>query len=146
MMTMDAVERIAPTGKVWQTGLLAVVVAAVLNLIVYVIASALGVTFNITPPEMPAPPFALAVIFATAVGVLLGTLLFWQMPRFSKKPVTTWRMVAIIALVLSLIQPLILLTGAMGPAASISTVIVLEIMHLIAGGVAIYLLTTRARA
>jgi hypothetical protein len=143
---MNAVEQIAPTGKVWQTGLLAVVVAAVLNLIVYLVAAALNVPFNITPPGMPAPPFAMAVIFATAIGILLGTLLFQVMPRFSKKPVSTWRMVAIIALVLSFAQPLLLMTGAMGPAAPISTVVVLELMHLIAGVVTIYLLTTRAQA
>jgi uncharacterized membrane protein len=88
----------------------------------------------------------MAVIFATAIGILLGTLLFQVMPRFSKKPVSTWRMVAIIALVLSFAQPLLLMTGAMGPAAPISTVVVLELMHLIAGVVTIYLLTTRAQA
>jgi lysylphosphatidylglycerol synthetase-like protein (DUF2156 family) len=141
-------ERLAPAGRIWQTGLLAAAVAAVINLVIYFIAQAAGVNFNFMPPEMPAPPFAMAVIFATFVGVLLGTLVFSLMPRFSQRPVSTFRIVAIVALVLSFAQPFLLTTGMMptaGPV-GIGTVLVLELMHLVAGAAAIYFLTTRGRA
>ncbi|MBC8098794.1 MAG: hypothetical protein H7Y11_05085 [Armatimonadetes bacterium] len=140
-------EQIAAPGKVWQIGLLAAAIASVGNLIVYAIASALGVTFNITPPNIPAPPFAMAVVFATVFGVLAGTLLFTLMPRFSQRPVTTWRIIAIVVLVLSLAQPLLLLGTFMTPEpAAIGTVLALELMHIVAGVVTIVLLTSRARA
>jgi hypothetical protein len=139
-------EQLAAPGKIWITGLIAAVVATIGNLILYFITNALGVSFNIAPPGVPAPPFAIAVISATFIGVLLGTLVFSLMPRFTKRPITNFRTVAIIALVLSFIQPLFLLTGAMGPAPSIATILVLEVMHIVAGVSAIYFLTTRARA
>lgn len=140
-------ESIAALGRVWQTGLLAASAASAANLVIYFITSALGVSFDFMPEGMPAPPFFMAVIFATFVGVLAGTLLFSLMPRFSRRPVSTFRTVAIIALVLSFAQPLMLLTGILpGPSVGINTVLVLEIMHVVAGVIAIWLLTTRARA
>lgn len=149
MSTQTApIEQIAPAGKVWQTGLLAVIIASVANLIVYAVAAALGVEFNVAPPDVPAPPFALAVVFATAFGILAGTFVFTLMPRFTQRPISTFRIVAIVALVLSFAQPLLPYMGAMPTAGEVtlSTVLVLEIMHVIAGVAAIYLLTTRARA
>lgn len=144
----SASEQIAAPSKVWQTGLIAVAVAAVLNLIVYFVANALGISFNITPPSMPAPPFPFLVTFATVVGVLLGTLVFQLLPRVTRRPISTFRIVAIVALVLSFAQPLLLTTGAMQLSEPVqtSTILVLEIMHLVAGVAAIYFLTTRARA
>ncbi|MDX1990775.1 MAG: DUF6069 family protein [bacterium] len=141
-------ERIAAPAKVWQTGLLAAVIASVANVVVYLIASALGIEFNITPPDVPAPPFVLVVIFATTIGILLGTFVFTLMPRFSQRPISTFRIVAIVALVLSFAQPFMLTTGMIPTSepVAISTVLTLEVMHVIAGAVVIYLLTTRARA
>lgn len=144
----SSTEQIAAPGKVWQTGLIAAAVAAVLNLIVYFIASAAGVPFNLTPAGMPAPPFPFLVVFATFVGVLLGTLVFQLLPRVTRRPISTFRIVAIVALVLSFAQPLLLTTGALPLSEPVqtSTILVLEIMHLVAGVSAIYFLTTRARA
>lgn len=139
-------ETLAPAGRVWTTGLIAGVVAGIANLIVYFIASAFGVPFNIAPPDMPAPPFALMVVIVSILFILIGTFILTLMPRFSKRPISTWRTVAIVALVLSLGQPLMLLGGFMGPPPPISTVITLGIMHVIAGIIAIYFLTTRTRA
>jgi hypothetical protein len=70
------------------------------------------------------------------------------MPRFSQWPISTFRIVAIIALVLSFAQPLLLTSGMMPTAApvGIGTILVLELMHIVAGVAAIYLLTTRGRA
>ncbi|MCS7071926.1 MAG: DUF6069 family protein [Anaerolinea sp.] len=141
-------EQLAPAGRVWRVGAIAAAIAAVVNVIIWLIASVLGVPFNISPPQLPPIPFAIPVVLATVVGVLAGTLVLTLMPRFSQRPITTFRTVAIIALVLSFAQPLLLLTGAMptsGPV-GIETIIVLEIMHVAAGAVAIYFLTTRTRA
>ncbi len=141
-------ERLTPSGHIWQTGLLAGAIASVGNLILYAIASALGVSFNFLPADIPAPPFALAVVAATMVGAVLGTLLLTLMPRFTPRPLTRWRQIAIIALVLSFFQPLLLTSGVMPTPAPVelATIVVLEIMHVLAGVTIIYLLTTRARA
>jgi hypothetical protein len=144
------VEKLAPAGRIWQTGLLAGGVAAIGNLIVYFIAQALGVNFNfITPPAgTTAPPFALAVVMASLIGVLLATLVFWLMPRLTQRPITIYRIVAVVALVLSFAQPFSLNMGMIpgaGPV-GIETIIALNLMHLVAGVSAIYFLTTRARA
>jgi hypothetical protein len=139
-------ETLAPAGRIWTTGLIAGVVAGIANLVIYFIASALGVPFNIAPPDVPAPPFALMVVIVSILFILIGTFVLTLMPRFSKRPISTWRTVAIVALVLSLGQPLLLLTGMMGPPPPISTVISLGIMHIVAGVIAIYFLTTRTHA
>jgi hypothetical protein len=141
-------EQIAPARQVWQTGLLAAALASVANLVVYLIASALGISFDFMPPDLPVPPFAVAVIFATAIGVLAATLVFSLMPRVSRRPVSMFRTVGIIVLVLSLAQPLMLTTGIIPASQPVSaaTVIALMVMHIVAGTIAIWLLTTRARA
>ncbi len=146
-MNSATTETLAPAGRIWMTGLLAGVIAGIANLVIYFIANALGVAFNIAPPDLPAPPFPLMVVLISIVFILIGTFVLTLMPRFSQRPISTWRTVAIVALVLSFLQPLLLLTGMGGmPTAGLNTVIVLEIMHLVAGIVAIYLLVTRARA
>ncbi|MDZ4769655.1 MAG: DUF6069 family protein [Chloroflexota bacterium] len=141
-------ERIAPAARVWTIGVTAAVIASVINVIIYAIASALGVTFNISPAGMPPIPFAVIVVGATVIGVLVGTLVFTLMPRFTQRPVSLFRTVAIVVLILSLAQPLLLMTGMMPTPepVTIGTIIALELMHIAAGATAIYLLTTRARA
>ncbi len=141
-------EVLAPARQIWQVGILAAVVAAILNAIVYLIASALGVTFAFFPPEIPTPPFLLVAVGATVVGVLAGTFVYTLMPRFSKRPISTFRTVAIVVLVLSFAQPLLLLTGLfpVPEPVGIGTILALEIMHIVAGVACIGLLTTRARA
>jgi hypothetical protein len=142
------VERLAPAGRIWQTGLLAAAIAAVANLIIYFIAQALGVNFNFMPAEMPSPPFPVAIIGATFVFTLIGTLILTLLPRFSQRPISTFRIVAIIALVLSFAQPFFLTSGMMPTAGPVgmNTVVSLLLMHLVSGIIAIYLLTTRTRA
>ncbi|MCE7947086.1 MAG: hypothetical protein DYG88_06630 [Chloroflexi bacterium CFX4] len=141
-------EGLAPARQIWQVGILAAVVAAVLNVVVYFIASALGANFTFFPPEIPAPPFPLVVVGTTVIGVLAGTFVYTLMPRFSKRPVSTFRTVAIVVLVLSFAQPLLLVTGVfpVPEPIGIGTILALEIMHVIAGVLCIWLLTTRARA
>lgn len=146
--TQPITEQVALTGRVWQTGLLAAVIASVVNLVIYFVASSLGISFDFMPANMPAPPFALAVIFATFIGVLAGTLVFSLMPRFTKRPVSVFRTVAIVALVLSFAQPLMLTTGIIpvGQPVTAGLIVALLIMHLVAGVITIWLLTTRVRA
>mgnify|MGYP005840031027 CR=1 FL=1 len=146
-MTTGTTETLAPAGRIWTTGLIAGVIAGAINFVVYLVASSAGVPFNVAPPDVPAPPFGVAAFALSVISILIGTFVLTLMPRFSQRPISTWRTVAIVALVLSFLQPLVLLSGMGGmPVSGWDTVIVLEIMHIIAGVIAIYLLTTRARA
>lgn len=149
-MTAVSTEKLAPAGRIWTAGLVAGAIAGAANLAVYFIASALGVPFNIAPPGLPAPPFPLMVVLISMVGALLGTGVLLLMPRFSQRPISTWRIVAIVALVLSFLQPLLLVSGMSGMGGMVqagwNTILALETMHIVAGIVAIVILTRRAAA
>lgn len=144
------IERIASPGKVWTTGLIAAVLSSIGNLLVWFIsAQAFNVPYNLQMAGMQnSPPFPFLVVTATFIGVLGGTLLFSLLPRVTKRPITVFRIVAIVVLLISFAQPALLLTSfspMVGPVET-STVIALEIMHVVAGVITIGLLTTRARA
>lgn len=141
-------EQLVSNGRIWQTGVLAAAVASIVNVIIWLVASAIGIPFNISPPQLPPIPFAIPVVMATTVGVLAGTLLLTLLPRFSRRPITSFRTVAIIALVASLAQPLLLTSGVMplSEPVGLATIVALEVMHIVAGVITIYFLTTRTRA
>lgn len=117
--------------------------AAVVNAIVYVIAAALGVFEGVVVQMGPEPmPFSvLPVLISSFLFICIGGLVLYAIDRFSDQPLTLWRNVAVVALVLSFLQPIFLLD-----APTIATVLTLELMHIIAGVIAIYLLTTRVKA
>lgn len=115
----------------------AAVAAAVINAILFLVtqgqfegAEAMGMPFTIGP-----------VIGASIVQIILGGVLLAVLARFVDRPITTWRWIAIVFLVLSLAQPFLLLEGE----TTLTQQIILVIMHLIAGGITIYLLTTRTQ-
>lgn len=147
-MTTGTQEQLAAPGKVWQTGLIAAGIASVINLVIYFIADAAGVSFTFFPPEIPAPPFALAVVFATVAGILAGTFVLTLLPRFTPYPIRSFRVIAIVVLFLSFAQPFLLNSGLFPTPEPVGTdtILVLELMHVVAGVAAIALLTTRARA
>ena len=81
-----------------------------------------------------------------ALLVVLGaTIVYAVVGRFSRRPVTLFRQIALVTLVVSLIPDLLLLGGGM-PGASIATVAPLIAMHVVAWAIAVRLLTTLARA
>jgi hypothetical protein len=93
------------------------------------------------------PPFAIPVIFASVIGIALATFAYWLVGKFLPRPITTYRIVGVIALVLSF-APLFGLSSGGMPGVAVpetGTLIVLGLMHVIAGVVTIWLLTTRAR-
>lgn len=82
------------------------------------------------------------VVFASIVAIALGGVLLAVLDRFTKRPITIWRWVAIVFLVISLAQPFVFLEG---DNVTIAPRIILIIMHIVAGGLTIYLLTTRTQ-
>ena len=115
----------------------AAVAAAVINAILFLVtqgqfegAEAMGMPFSIGP-----------VIGASVIQIILGGILLAVLDRFVDRPITIWKWIAIAVLVLSLAQPFLFLEGE----TTLTQQIILVIMHLIAGGITIYLLTTRTQ-
>lgn len=122
--------------------LLAALGAAVVNAIVYFAASGLGFVSQSLPVPMPGgeQPLTVApVVISSVVGAIGGAIVFALIGGFAKRPVRLFRIVATVALALSLAMPLTI------PGAPLSMIVSLEVMHVAAWAVIVGLLTTLAR-
>ena len=133
-----AADERVPMGRVWRAGLVAIAAAVVANLVVWVIAQAI---FDISDDCMPlATPWPAAIF--TVLALALGVGLFALLNRFTRKPITRFRQVAVVALLLSLLSPL----SARGQdGSSTAAILTLEAMHVVAFAVFFPLMTTRTR-
>ena len=67
--------------------------------------------------------------------------------RLARRPISTFRVVGLVAPGLSLLNPILAATGAMPIGViGLETVLALIVLHIVAGLLTIYLLTTQARA
>ena len=125
--------------RLWWVGLLAIALALVANLLVRAIA----LQFITVAPEFAPISEPSATIFFTAVGVLLATVAFAIVGRFARQPARTYTIVAIIALIISLI-PNVMMTlnpsAAPFPGGTLGANITLMIEHVVAAVVAVWVL------
>jgi hypothetical protein len=111
------------------------------NVLVYFVASALGwMPVTYINPQLGRPIGVGEVVGATLPGAVGATIVFALLARFTRRPVTIFRIVAVIVLVLSFLSPLAL------PGAPLSLILSLEIMHVVAAAVIVGVLTMRASA
>ncbi len=119
----------------WPTPL-AILGAAVVNLIWYYIAGALF-------PESVAAAKSVAnefsAVIATIVYWIIGLVLFVVVARFSSKPITHYTWLAIAALIVSFAFPFGAAQGELpgGATLDLTMILVLEVMHIIAAAVAL---------
>ena len=118
-------------------GPLTAVIAGVANVLVREVAVALG--------TIPSDLFILqepGVFISTLIQVLLGAVVFAVIIKFAKRPVRTFQIVAVVALLLSLTNPIMAANGMMPIGVTISTATMLSmmVMHIVAGGITIYLM------
>jgi hypothetical protein len=133
----DRPERIA-SGRLLKVGALAIGASVVANLIIRIIfVNLLGIGKEF-PPLGWGPP----IIF-TIMGVLGALIVFAIIARFGKRPIRLFRIIALVVLVLSLLPDLGLLNANTMPGTSLGSVIALMLMHVTAGAITIWLLTTR---
>lgn len=132
--TAQTVER----GRVWWVGLLAVALAALVNGLVRLLALAL---LEVDPGFEPlvTPAFLPLTIIGGGAGVLVFALLAWR----TRRPITTFQIVAAVALALSFVPDLALL-GRM-PGANAATVGTLMLMHTLTAAIIVGLLSTLTR-
>jgi hypothetical protein len=133
-------ERIA-TGRLPRATLIAGALAAVLNVIVFYIATVLGV--DLTGPFMgpEAPPITLApvqVIISSAVPALGAGLLLWLLGRFTPRPITIFAAIVVVLGLLSLGAPLTL-------PVSTAIQVTLGAMHVVAATAIASVLITQTR-
>ncbi|HEX2515281.1 MAG TPA: DUF6069 family protein [Chloroflexota bacterium] len=132
----------------WRVGPLAIVIAIVGNLLLWLLAEAL---FPIPAEFMPLDP--VPIIMFTVLGVGAATLVFALLARFTRRPITIFRWVALVVLLLSLVpnvQFLLDSSGATGvpfPASAMSVpgMWTLILMHVLSAAVAVWALTTLTR-
>lgn len=124
-----------------QTGAIAGVIAAIINVIVYFIGRAVGVPFDIIgqpgTPIMPLPVFAI-VMFSVVPGIG-AAVLAWLLNRYTARGNTIFVGIAVVFLLLSLIPDI-----TMPDPVTMGTRIGLIIMHFVAGGVITYMLSRKA--
>jgi hypothetical protein len=133
-------ERVAG-GQILKIGALAIGASVVANLLIRIIAvNVLGIGEGFMPLSWGPP-----IVF-TIIGVLGAIIVFAIIARFAKRPTRLFRIIGVVVLVLSLLPDIGLLSANNMPGTSLSAVITLMLMHVAAGTITIWLLTTRTIA
>jgi hypothetical protein len=133
----DRSERVA-SGRLLKVGALAIGASVVANLIIRIIfVNLLGIGSEF-PPLGWGPP----IIF-TIIGVLGAVIVFAIIARVAKRPIRLFRIIGVVVLVLSLLPDLGLLSANTMPGTSLGSVLALMLMHVAAGAITIWLLTTQ---
>jgi energy-converting hydrogenase Eha subunit B len=133
-------ERVALRKLIWLAPL-TLVTTAIVNLIIRTIAVAsFGVAESFQYLQ------AGLVIGTSLVYGLLALLAFWLVSRFARRPIQFYRIVALVALVVSYLFPILALVGAF-PLAGMTPAIfwTMLLMHTASALVIVGLLTTLAR-
>lgn len=134
-MTAGVAQASKPSlGTVWRNGLIAIVVAAVINAVLYFIGAALGWLPETVLTPMGVPVTIVAVVASTVVALVVATIVYSILNRFTGNPNRWFTIVAVVLLVVSFASPLTL------PGAPTMMIVVLEAMHLVAAAAAIYFL------
>ena len=133
-------ERVATRKLVW-VGPLMIVLAVLVNLVVRTLAvSFFGVASSFLYLQIP------VVGITTVVFLLVALLAFVLVGRASRHPVRIFRIVAGVALLVSFLNPLLLLAGWWLPAVDMNLRIfwTMIVMHIVSALITVSLLTTLA--
>ena len=121
-------------GTIWRNGLIAIVVATVVNAVLYFVGAALGWIPDTVLSPMGLPVTIVPVVASTVVALVVATIVYSILNRFTGNPNRWFTIIAVVVLVVSAASPLTL------PGAPVMMIVVLEAMHLVAGIAAIYFL------
>ena len=122
--------------------LLAALSAAVINAIIYFGAWGLGFISHDLPISTPSGMHPLTVgtvVTTSVVGTFGAAIVFALIGLFARRPVRLFRIIATVALALSLVDPLTI------PSAPVAMILSLMVMHVVAWAMSVGLLTTLAR-
>ena len=132
-------QRFALRKLVW-VGPLTIIVAVLVNLVIRTIAVAFfGVPNGFTYLQAP------FVIGSTIVFLLLALLAFILVGRFARRPVRFYRMLTLVALIVSFLNPIMLLAGLYpAPGMNLNIFWTMIVMHCASALLTVSLLTTLA--
>ncbi len=123
--------------RVWGAGLLAVIAANLANILLGLLTVA---AFDISPAFLPLQ--AGSIFFFTTIGVAGAALVFALFARFARRPVHTFKVVALVVLILSLLPDLALLRSSPFAGTTPVAIVTLMFMHVASWAVSVSLLTT----
>jgi hypothetical protein len=126
-----------PLGEIWKAGFIGAGVAAIINVVLYLLGRALGSFPATALTPMGRPVDAVGTAVFSVFGVLAGAVVYTILSRLmdTARANRWFLIIAIVVLVLMVLSPL----GV--PGAPASQIVIMEIMHLVAGISAIYFLT-----
>ena len=140
-MTTQARNQNVGIGKFVQAGLIGGVMAAVLNLILLFIGQAVnGGPLLVTPPGqsvVQGVPWFMVILMSLLPGVVAGVL-YGILNRFTPRPTPIFLVIAAIVFVFMFFNPL---SAAQGT----TTILILEIMHVVVAGFVIWRILGVAR-
>ncbi len=133
-------EQVAPRKLIW-VGPLTIIVAAIANFVIRTIAVAFfGVSAAFQYFQ------ASIVIGSTIIYLLVALLAFVLVSRFAQHPIRFYRMLALVALLVSLLTPIMALTGLFPvPGMNLHIFWTMIVMHFVSAIIVVSLFTTLAR-
>lgn len=125
-------ERVA-LGRLWWAGPLVIAAAIAATTVIRLVAVAV---LQPDPAFMPLTPMNPIVL--TFVGVLAAVIVFAVVARFARRPITAFKRIALIALIVSLVPDLLMLATGFNPGTTLANVLVLMLMHVVAWAISVY--------
>jgi hypothetical protein len=133
-------ERVDLRRLLW-VGPLIIVSAVIANSLIRLAAVALLQPDPAFQPLTPGPP-----AFLTFVGVLGAVVVFGLLAWLTRRPITLFRRIAVIVLLLSFVPDVLMLITGFNPGTTVPNVLVLMLMHVVAWAISVFGLTRFTRA
>ena len=131
----------ASPGNLWWVGLQTIVGAVIATLVVRAAAMAVLDIPAAFPPLAGSGP----TIFLTVVGVLGGVGVFAAVCRWASQPIRLFRIIVGVALLVSFVPDILLLTNDAFPGTTVTSVSTLMFQHLVAAAIVVWMLTMKGR-
>lgn len=130
-------EHVAPRKLLW-VGPLAIVIAAITNMIVRTIAVAFfGIPATFQYLQAP------FIISSTIIFLLLALLAFVLVNRFARHPIQFYRILALVALLVSFLSPIMALVDLFpAPGMNLHIFWTMIVMHIVSAAIVVGLFTT----
>lgn len=134
-MTIAAPAAKPSAATIWRNGVIAAAVSAVVNAIFYLVGAALGGFPSIVLTPMGTSITLVPVLIMSIVPVLLGTLAYQILTRLNVNA-NLWFVVITAAVFIAMFPGPLGISGA-----PTLMVVLLEVMHVVTAGAAVYFLT-----
>jgi len=119
--------------KAFMAGLIAAGVATLVNAILFFIFKAAGIIVDTIFIQPNQPLTIVPIIISSIVPTLIATLVFFLFEKFTNNGFKIFRIIALVLMVLSLLNPFMGIQGV-----TVGYALVLDIMHVVVVGALLY--------